>query len=457
MQKWFSSTAKSSPVAAMSPNKATITHEAANDCLPLYFSGTGRGHVSIDLSSILSACQHKSKDMHVKFVVSDRWEIFGELLEPAAPPSAAATSKFALNCRFSTSDLSDLSAGNAAVSAEPVGVKIEQPEQNSPEMDRDDELKMQEDDALCKQLLDEYKASVITERRWKIALAFCTVLAYYTFGVVYYMQMEDWSFVDALYFVTVTLTTVGYGDLLPTTDSSKLVTCGFITIGLLVMGACLTTLTDGLLDKILMVDDPDDPDEWFDSEPGSSGDCPTECVQKCTSGNPTWRTVLMLLFVFLCCVTGGTLFYSLYEDEDMQFVNALYMSVVTVSTVGYGDYSPQSEVGRIIAIVGILFSVLFLARAVGSVFDVQASWKQRQLREQQLKRRITLRDLKKFANGDGKLDKSEFILCKLKAQGCFKKADMKRCAEIFDTMDCDKSGFVDKYDIVRHLPSSLAL
>jgi len=252
--------------------------------------------------------------------------------------------------------------------------------------------------------------------------------------------------VDALYFVTVTLTTVGYGDLLPTTDSSKLVTCVFITVGLLVMGTCLTTLTDGLLDKILMVDDPDDDDEWFDSD---SGNCATECVEKCTGGNPTWRTVLMLLFVFLSCVTGGTTFYALYEDEDMQFVNALYMSLVTVSTVGYGDYSPQSEVGRIVAVVGILFSVLFLARAVGSVFDVQAGWKQKQQRERRLMRRITLRDLKKFANGDGKLDKSEFILCKLKAQGYFKKADMQRCAEIFDTMDRDKSGYVDKYDIIR--------
>merc|ERR1711865_835846 len=109
MHKWFSSTRQGAPALSMTPGKGSgITNEnTMGQGLPLYFSGTGRGHVSIDLSAILAACQHKSKDLHVKFVVSDRWEIFGELIEPAvAPPPAdsSETSKFSLNCRFSTED-----------------------------------------------------------------------------------------------------------------------------------------------------------------------------------------------------------------------------------------------------------------------------------------------------------------------------------------------------------------
>jgi hypothetical protein len=40
-------------------------------------------------------------------------------------------------------------------------------------------------------------------------------------GTSFYRIVEGWSVIDALYFTVVTLTTIGYGDLHPTTDLSK--------------------------------------------------------------------------------------------------------------------------------------------------------------------------------------------------------------------------------------------
>ncbi len=50
-------------------------------------------------------------------------------------------------------------------------------------------------------------------------------------GTEAYHQLEGWSRLDALYFSTVTLTTIGYGDLAPKTDAGKLFTVGFVLVG----------------------------------------------------------------------------------------------------------------------------------------------------------------------------------------------------------------------------------
>jgi hypothetical protein len=50
-------------------------------------------------------------------------------------------------------------------------------------------------------------------------------------GTVVYMFLEDWYWLDALYFSVVTLATVGFGDLHPTTNEAKLFTVFYIIFG----------------------------------------------------------------------------------------------------------------------------------------------------------------------------------------------------------------------------------
>lgn len=51
-------------------------------------------------------------------------------------------------------------------------------------------------------------------------------------GTVFYMHFEHWRFIDSLFFCVVTLATVGYGNLVPTTDVTKIFTMIYIVIGI---------------------------------------------------------------------------------------------------------------------------------------------------------------------------------------------------------------------------------
>ncbi len=50
-------------------------------------------------------------------------------------------------------------------------------------------------------------------------------------GTVVYHYIEDWSWTTSFYFTVCTVTTVGYGDVVPTSESSRLFTAFFALAG----------------------------------------------------------------------------------------------------------------------------------------------------------------------------------------------------------------------------------
>lgn len=61
--------------------------------------------------------------------------------------------------------------------------------------------------------------------------AVTALLALIAVGTVAYHLMEKWSWVSSFYFSVCTLTTVGYGDFVPTTDMSRLFTAVYVMVG----------------------------------------------------------------------------------------------------------------------------------------------------------------------------------------------------------------------------------
>ena len=74
--------------------------------------------------------------------------------------------------------------------------------------------------------------------RTLVILVFFTLLT----GTIFYSLQEGWSVVDALYFSVTTLTTVGLGDLAPTTTIGKLFTVVYIFSELGLLAGFINTI-----------------------------------------------------------------------------------------------------------------------------------------------------------------------------------------------------------------------
>ena len=68
-------------------------------------------------------------------------------------------------------------------------------------------------------------------------------------GTLFYRQTEGWSTLDSLYFSVITLTTVGYGDLHPSTAVSKVFTIIYIFLGIGIIVLFVSTIAERAVER----------------------------------------------------------------------------------------------------------------------------------------------------------------------------------------------------------------
>ena len=68
-------------------------------------------------------------------------------------------------------------------------------------------------------------------------------------GTLFFWRFEDWTIVEALYFSIVTLTTVGFGDLSPTTAGTQIFTIFYILTGIGVFVALLASVAEKYIEQ----------------------------------------------------------------------------------------------------------------------------------------------------------------------------------------------------------------
>jgi voltage-gated potassium channel len=174
-------------------------------------------------------------------------------------------------------------------------------------------------------------------------------------------------------------------------------------------------------------------------------------------------TMETLRFLALCgslMILNFAFWIFLVEPRESvdTYWRAIWLVIVTMTTVGYGDVTVETTEGHVVVTILIACSVLFMAMPIGVLGNAFASaWSERDLIMliNQTRRRLaqwghTPSDLPQFflrydADGDGELSLDEFIHM-MTALKVTLKGD--RMIELFEVFDRDHGGSVDEKEFM---------
>lgn len=71
------------------------------------------------------------------------------------------------------------------------------------------------------------------------------------------------------------------------------------------------------------------------------------------------KNIFIPIILFFLLLITGTVFY--HNIENWRYLDSAYFSVMTMTTIGYGDFSPQTDSGKI-------FTIFYAFSGIGIAF-----------------------------------------------------------------------------------------
>eukprot|EP00438_Fugacium_kawagutii_P013916 Skav225705 [mRNA] locus=scaffold919:105676:111978:- [translate_table: standard] len=241
------------------------------------------------------------------------------------------------------------------------------------------------------------------------------VVFYAAVGVVYFVTTLGWSFATAFYAVVQILTTVGYGDL-PFDDAK-----GFVTIYVLAGLAIVANIMNDIFNEVLNY-----ADDEFSKHMHQARDFLYTFTSDSESDAPQSKRA-----------RGKRRHVRAPTESRRSKAVKLINAVITFATVGFGDYSPKTQLGRVLGGFMMVFGVLAFATLVGSIASLldafKDSYKKKTRVSPEVFRTIDL-------NGSGFLSKAEFRSYMLLRQGKVSKDLLATIDRLYDSIDSNKNG-----------------
>lgn len=256
-------------------------------------------------------------------------------------------------------------------------------------------------------------------------------------------EIRTLTLVEAVYLFAQILTTVGYGDITPARARGQLFVGFHVLFGFLLVANMLWAFMKHL-DRLVSGDTARD-------SKTSSGDTSKKEDQP---KGPSFTPVLWSLASYGSCVLAGAIFFHSYPGEDKTIFQAVYMSTITLSTVGFGAFTPVTEVGMAFGTFWMVFGVAALASVLGSF---TAYMHERKLFEAGYgkTKSVDAGDILRgeYADRYGHVDHFGYLRYHLLKNNLMTKDEIDRVTQRFEIFDVERTGLL-RADVIIHMDTT---
>jgi hypothetical protein len=251
------------------------------------------------------------------------------------------------------------------------------------------------------------------------------------FQSAHFVHQRSLTLVECVYLMAQILTTVGYGDITPADKTSQVFVALYVMVSLLIIANVASEAAEALKNRTTKF--AEELRNWTQTQikdrlyrtfsiSSSSAErfASRERENSGMSSSQMWirradlpplqcHQLLQSIFMYgLFCVMGA-MFYLNYPGENKTVLDCVYMCVITLSTVGFGAVTPQTEGGKVFGSFWMFFGTASLFKLVGDFMAFVVMMKQREMwnaeeemkkgieRAQQLPDQLTAHDFMKFS------------------------------------------------------------
>jgi potassium channel subfamily K len=292
----------------------------------------------------------------------------------------------------------------------------------------------------------------------------------------------SWTWAEAMYFAVQTFTTVGYGDYTPQTDVGKIFVCFYIHLALVCIAVTVSNIIDSATRIAAEARKKAQKNKMKKGVKKKSTPQKEENLRESglfvpepTTAEKRWaqrKRFLMFLALHIGTLVGGGLIFTYVEDWQQHyeesgiagnpFVNGLYFSVVTMTTVGYGDITAQAGESMIatvlIMLIGVPIIGVTLQELTGMIFAAEKEALELEVvGGMDANQMDSMMDFTKElatacgnpdAGFDGKISRFEFLCFTLVKNGVIEMENIEIAMKNFNDLDTDGSGELEAEDLM---------
>lgn len=202
------------------------------------------------------------------------------------------------------------------------------------------------------------------------------------FNSIHFDGARTLTVVESIYLLAQIMTTVGYGDIVPAYPRGQVFLAFYVLAALLLYGSIMLEVSGIIAERVaesveLHFGTPrtlrahEELQKSWSEQPLKDWHSPREW-------NLEYGALIKSSTVFGITAIAGIYFYHTYPGEEKTWFQAVYMSIITLSTVGFGAFTAVTTAGMVFGAFWMIMGVSALGSVIGCSVELVLKVKEKE-------------------------------------------------------------------------------